>query len=69
MSAPTDLPTSLLREIEAALDWAASEARESARNCPLDSDAAALNARADSLDNLCATVHGILRMRCAAHPC
>lgn len=58
-----DLSTDLLHEIEASLDWAASEARESARYAIIPSDATALLLRAEDLDRLVAEVQGVLRAR------
>ncbi len=61
--ATTEVPTRLLFEIEASLDWAASEARESARYCVAPSDSTALELRAEDLDRQIAEVQGILRVR------
>lgn len=65
MSIPFELSTELLHEIEVSLDWAAGEARASADVCTFF-DATALLSRAEDLDNLCATVQGVLRVRQAA---
>lgn len=58
-----EIPTELLHEIEASLDWAASEARESAKACTTEEDVAALALRAEDLDRLVAEVQGVLRAR------
>ena len=63
MSGDLELSTDLLHEIEASLDWAATEARESAKACTTEDDVAALALRAEDLDRLCAEIQGVLRAR------
>lgn len=62
MSGAIDLSIDQLYAIEEALDWAAGEARASADVCTFF-EATTLLSRAEDLDNLCATVQGVLRVR------